>query len=157
MTMTFEELQIIAERALILSERNTQSISRLETSLEETNKSLSRVESVVEETNKSLSRLESVVEETNKSLSRVEAIAESNARAIEATANKLDEKFDQIANAVIRDQDMIRKLDRRYRKQQAEIKGLRLETRRILERWLGEPFPDDPDLNDPDLNDDEPE
>ncbi|MEI6328068.1 MAG: hypothetical protein WCP16_02460 [Pseudanabaena sp. ELA645] len=143
MTMTFEELQIIAERALILSERNTQSISRLETSLEETNKSLSRVEAVVEE--------------TNKSLSRVEAIAESNARAIEATANKLDEKFDQIANAVIRDQDMIRKLDRRYRKQQAEIKGLRLETRRILERWLGEPFPDDPDLNDPDLNDDEPE
>ena len=104
-----------------------------------------------------MSRAEAVLEETNKSLSRAEAIAESNARAIEATANKLDEKFDQIANAVIRDQDMIRKLDRRYRKQQAEIKGLRLETRRILERWLGEPFPDDPDLNDPDLNDDEPE
>jgi septal ring factor EnvC (AmiA/AmiB activator) len=91
--------------------------------------------------------------ETNKALNRVEAIAESNARAIEATANKLNEKFDQIANAVIRDQDMITKLDRRYRKQQAEIKGLRLETRRILERWLGEPFPDDPDLDD----DDEPE
>jgi type I site-specific restriction endonuclease len=111
--MTFEQLQIIAEQALIVSERNTQSISRLE-----------------------------------ESLTRVEAIAESNARAIEATANKLDEKFDQIANAVIRDQDMITKLDRRYRKQQAEIKGLRLETRRILERWLGEPFPDDPDLDD---------
>lgn len=89
--------------------------------------------------------------ETNKSLSRVEAIAESNARAIEATANKLDEKFDQIANAVIRDQDRIRKLDQRYRKQQAEIKGLRLETRRILERWFGEPFPDDPDLDEDDI------
>ena len=88
--------------------------------------------------------------ETNRSLNRVEAIADSNARAIQATANKLDEKFDQIANAVIRDQDRIRKLDQRYRKQQAEIKGLRVETRRILERWLGEPFPDDPDLDEED-------
>ncbi|WP_199301957.1 hypothetical protein [Pseudanabaena cinerea] len=95
------------------------------------------------ETNKALA-------DTNKALNRVEAIAESNARAIQATANKLDEKFDQIANAIIRDQEMITKLDRRYRKQQAEIKGLRLETRRILERWLGEPFPDDPDLDDED-------
>ncbi|MBD2152379.1 hypothetical protein H6F44_19990 [Pseudanabaena sp. FACHB-1277] len=124
MSMTFEQLQIIAEQALILSERNTQSISRLEDSL---------------------TRLESSLVETK-------AIADSNARAIQVTANKLDEKFDQIANAIIRDQDRIRKLDQRYRKQQAEIKGLRLETRRILERWLGEPFPDDPDLED-----DEPE
>lgn len=124
MSMTFEQLQIIAEQAWILSERNTQSISRLEDSL---------------------TRLESSLVETK-------AIADSNARAIQVTANKLDEKFDQIANAIIRDQDRIRKLDQRYRKQQAEIKGLRLETRRILERWLGEPFPDDPDLED-----DEPE
>jgi hypothetical protein len=109
--------------------------------LAETNKALA-------ETNKALSRVEAIVEENSKSITRVEAIVESNARAIQATVNKLDEKFDQIANAVIRDQDMITKLDRRYRKQQAEIKGLRLETRRILERWLGEPFPDDPDLDD---------
>ena len=102
------------------------------------------------ETNKSLNRVESIVEENSRALNRVEAIAESNARAIEATANKLDEKFDQIANAIIRDQDRIRKLDQRYRKQQAEIKGLRVETRRILERWLGERFPDDPDLDDDD-------
>jgi hypothetical protein len=40
------------------------------------------------ETNKSLA-------ETNKSLTRIKAIAESNARAIQAKANKLDEKFDQ--------------------------------------------------------------
>jgi len=86
--------------------------------------------------------------ETNKTLNRLEAIAESNARAIQATANKLDEKFDLISDAILRDQEMIMKLDRRYRKQQAEIKGLRVETRRILERWLGEPFPDDPDLDD---------
>jgi methyl-accepting chemotaxis protein len=86
--------------------------------------------------------------ETNKALNRVEMIAESNARAIQATANKLDEKFDLIGDAVLKNQEMIMKLDRRYRKQQAEIKGLRVETRRILERWLGEPFPEDPDLDD---------
>jgi hypothetical protein len=40
------------------------------------------------ETNKSLA-------ETNKSLTRIKAIAEPNARAIQAKANKLDEKFDQ--------------------------------------------------------------
>jgi septal ring factor EnvC (AmiA/AmiB activator) len=90
--------------------------------------------------------------ETNKSLNRVEAIAESNARAIEATANKLDEKFNQIADAVIRGQDRLERLERRDRRVDKEIRGLRIETRRILERWLGEPFQDDPDLDD-----DEPE
>ena len=125
MSMTFEQLQIIAEQALILSERNTQSISRLETSL---------------------TRLESSLVETK-------AIADSNARAIQATANKLDEKFDQIANAVIRSQDRLERLERRDKRVDKEIRGLRIETRRILERWLGEPFSDDPDLDD----DDEPE
>jgi len=89
-----------------------------------------------------------IVDRTSDNLTRIEAIVESNARAIQATANKLDEKFDLIGEAVLRNQETIMKLDRRYRKQQAEIKGLRLETRRILERWLGEPFPDDPDLED---------
>ena len=117
MSMTFEQLQIIAEQALILSERNTQSISRLESSLAET-----------------------------------KAIADSNARAIQSTANKLDEKFDQIANAVIRGQDRLERLERRDRRVDKEIRGLRIETRRMLERWLGEPFTDDPDLED-----DEPE
>ena len=122
MSMTFEQLQIIAEQAFILSEKNTQSISRLEDSL---------------------TRLESSLVETK-------AIADSNARAIQATANKLDEKFDQIANAVIRSQDRLERLERRDRRINKEIRGLRVETRRILERWLGEPFPDDPDLDDED-------
>jgi septation ring formation regulator EzrA len=122
MSMTFEQLQIIAEQAFILSEKNTQSISRLEDSL---------------------TRLESSLVETK-------AIADSNARAIQATANKLDEKFDQIANAVIRGQDRLERLERRDRRVDKEIRGLRIETRRILERWLGEPFPDDPDLDDED-------
>ncbi len=123
MSMTFEQLQIIAEQALILSERNTQSISRLETSL---------------------TRLESSLVETK-------AIADSNARAIQATANKLDEKFDQIANAVIRSQDRLERLERRDKRVDKEIRGLRIETRRMLERWLGEPFTDDPDLDDDDI------
>lgn len=122
MTITFEQMQEL--------------LTQTATGLAETNKALA-------ETNKALA-------ETNKALNRVEAIAESNARAIEATANKLDEKFDQIANAIMRDQEMIMKLDRRYRKQQAEIKGLRVETRRMLERWLGEPIPDDPELDEDD-------
>jgi hypothetical protein len=79
--------------------------------------------------------------------SYLEAIAKSNARAIQSTANKLDEKFDQIANAVIRRQDRLERLERRDRKVDKEIRGLRIETRRILECWLGEPFPDDPDLD----------
>lgn len=74
MNMTFEQLQeLVSQTAIGLAKTNK--------SLAETNKSLA-------ETNKSLA-------ETNKSLTRVEAIAESNARAIQATANKLDEKFDQ--------------------------------------------------------------
>jgi septal ring factor EnvC (AmiA/AmiB activator) len=124
MSMTFEQLQSLVEQTMI--------------GLAETNKALA-------ETNKALA-------ETNMSLNRVEMIAESNARAIEATANKLDEKFDQIANAVIRSQDRLERLERRDRKVDKEIRGLRIETRRMLERWLGEPFTDDPDLDD-----DEPE
>ena len=118
--MTFEQLQSLVEQTMI--------------GLAETNKALA-------ETNKALA-------ETNSSLNRVEMIAESNARAIEATANKLDEKFDQIANAVIRGQDRLERLERRDRRVDKEIRGLRIETRRMLERWLGEPFTDDPDIDD---------
>jgi len=131
MSMTFEQMQEILS-----------SITQANLGLHERQ---NRIEREISETR-------AIVDRTSDNLTRIEAIVESNARAIQATANKLDEKFDQIANAVIRDQDRIRKLDQRYRKQQAEIKGLRIETRRILERWLGEPFPDDPDLED-----DEPE
>jgi methyl-accepting chemotaxis protein len=122
MSMTFEQLQSLVEQTAI----------------------------GLSETNKTLNRLEAIVEENSTALNRVEAIAESNARAIQATANKLDEKFDQIANAVIRSQDRLERLERRDRRINKEIRGLRVETRRILERWLGEPFPDDPDLDEED-------
>ncbi len=111
-----------------------------------------QLQSLVEQTMIGLAETNKALAETNKSLNRVEMIAESNARAIEAMANKLDEKFDQIANAVIKSQDRLERLERRDRRVDKEIRGLRIETRRMLERWLGEPFPDDPDLDD-----DEPE
>ena len=92
-----------------------------------------------------LERIENILNGLAEKLVRTEAIANSNARAIEANNNALDAKFNQIADAVIRSQDRLERLERRDRRYQAEIRGLRIETRRILERWLGEPFTDDPD------------
>lgn len=92
-----------------------------------------------------LERIENILNGLAEKLDRTEAIANSNARAIEATNNALDAKFNQIADAVIRSQDRLERIERRDRHYQAEIRGLRIETRRILERWLGEPFTDDPD------------
>lgn len=86
-----------------------------------------------------------IVDRTSENLTRIEAIVESNARAIEATNNSLNAKFDQMVTATIKSQDRLERLERRDKKYDREIKGLRIETRRMLERWLGEPFTDDPD------------
>jgi hypothetical protein len=86
-----------------------------------------------------------IVDRTSENLTRIEAIVESNARAIKATNNSLNAKFDQMVTATIRSQDRLERLERRDKKYDREIKGLRIETRRMLERWLGEPFTDDPD------------
>jgi chromosome segregation ATPase len=113
MTMNLEQMQELLANTMLLTQRNSESISRLEQELRETR-----------------------------------SIVDSNARAIQATNNALDTKFNQIADAVIRGQDRLERLERRDRKVDKEIRGLRIETRRILERWLGSPFPDDPDLDD---------
>lgn len=117
MTMTFEQMQEvlsqITQANLGLHERQ----NRIEREMSET-----RV----------------IVDRTSDNLTRIEAIVESNARAIEATNNSLDSKFNQFADAIIRGQDRLERLE-------VEIRGLRIETRRILERWLGEPFTDNPD------------
>ncbi|WP_425217864.1 hypothetical protein [Tumidithrix helvetica] len=60
----------------------------------------------------------------------------------------MDAKFNQLADATIRSQDRSERFERKYQRQQAEIRGLRIETRRMLERFLGEPFPADEDLED---------
>ena len=86
-----------------------------------------------------------IVDRTSENLTRIEAIVESNARAIEATNNSLNAKFDQMVTATIRSQDRLERLERRDKKYDREIKGLRIKTRRMLERWLGKPFTDDPD------------
>lgn len=104
---------------------------------------LERTAVLTERNSEASVRLEQELRETR-------SIVDSNARAIQATNNVLDAKFNQIADAVIGGQDRLERLERRDRKVDKEIRGLRIETRRILERWLGEPFPDDPDLDDDD-------
>ena len=104
---------------------------------------LERTAVLTERNSEAIVRLEQELRETR-------SIVDSNARAIQATNNALDAKFNQIADAVIRGQDRLERLERRDRKIDKEIRGLRIETRRMLERWLGEPFPDDPDLDEDD-------
>jgi chromosome segregation ATPase len=104
---------------------------------------LERTAVLTERNSEAIVRLEQELRETR-------SIVDSNARAIQATNNALDAKFNQIADAVIRGQDRLERLERRDRKVDKEIRGLRIETRRMLEHWLGEPFPDDPDLDDDD-------
>ncbi len=136
MIMTFEQMQAILSQMtqanLGLHERQN------------------RTETLIEETNKSLSRIEAIAEENSKWFTATKTLIDSNARAIEATNNSLNAKFEQIANAVIKGQDRLERLERRDKRVDKEILGLRIETRRILERWLGEPFTDNPDLDDED-------
>ena len=59
----------------------------------------------------------------------------------------LEEKFKKIAESTAKSIEMEKRMEARDRRVDAEIRQLRIETRQILERWLGEPFPDDPDLD----------
>jgi acyl carrier protein phosphodiesterase len=119
MTMTFEQMQEVLS------------------SMTQANLGLYERQNRIE---REMSDTREIVDRTSVNLDRIEAIVESNARAIEATYNSLDAKFTQFADAIIRGQDRLEKLE-------VEIRGLRIETRRILERWLGEPFTDNPDEN----------
>ncbi len=134
MSMTFEQMQAVLS-----------SITQANLGLYERQ---NRTEALIEATNRGLSRVEAIVEENSKWFAETKLLVESNARAIEATNNSLNAKFEQIANATIKSQDRLEKLERRDKRVQAEIRGLRIETRRMLERWLGEAFTDDPDLED---------
>lgn len=64
----------------------------------------------------------------------------------------LEEKFKKIAESTAKSLETSKHMEERDRRIDAEIRQLRIETRWMLERWLGEPFTDDPDLDD-----DEPE
>ena len=124
MTMTFEQMQEVLSQ---MTQANLGLYQRQ-----------NRIEGEHSETRE-------IVDRISESLSRIEAIVESNVRAIQATNNSLNAKFDQMVNATISSQDRLERLERRDKKYDREIKGLRIETRRMLERWLGEPFTDDPD------------
>ncbi len=131
MTMTFEQMQSLMEQTILglaeikeIAAQNTRDIRETRADLRETR---------------------AISEQNTRELTRIEVIVESNARAIEATNNSLNAKFDQMVTATIRSQDRLERLERRDKKYDREIKGLRIETRRMLERWLGEPFTDDPD------------
>jgi chromosome segregation ATPase len=141
MTMTFEQMQEILARTTILTERNAESITRLESS--------------VAQNSIDLRETRAIVEQNARDLRETRAIADSNARAIEATANEtallkeaersLFASQQQLTVAMIGLADTVAECNQRMDRTQAEIRGLRVETRRILERWLGEPFTDDPD------------
>lgn len=62
----------------------------------------------------------------------------------------LEEKFKKIAEFTAKSPEVLKRMEERDRRIDAEIRQLRIETRRMLERWLGEPFTDDPDLDDDD-------
>jgi hypothetical protein len=169
MSMTFEQLQTLIEQTMLGLAETNKSLSRLEESLEETkaisdqnsrdlretriisdqnSRDLRETRIISDQNSRDLRETRIISDQNSRDLRETRAIVDSNARAIEATNNSLDVKFNQIADAVIRGQDRLEKLERRDRRFQAEIRGLRIETRRMLERWLGEPFTDNPDLDD---------
>lgn len=90
---------------------------------------------------------------------QLQALVESNARAIEATANEtailkeaersLFASQERLTIAMIGLADTVAEYNQRMERTQTEIRGLRIETRCILERWLGEPFTDNPDEQTP--------
>jgi|GEM_PF-1561499 len=96
-----------------------------------------------------------IAERNSIDIAATKAIADSNARAIEANANEtallkeaersLFASQERLTVALIGLADTVAECNQRMDKTQSEIRGLRIETRRILERWLGEPFTDDPD------------
>ncbi|MEI6064776.1 MAG: hypothetical protein WCQ26_09310, partial [Pseudanabaena sp. ELA748] len=106
-----------------------------------------------------LDRSESRLERTEATLERTEEIVRSNARAIEANSNDMASlkeaeralfaSQERLTTALIGLSDTMGEVIQRMDRTQAEIRGLRTETRRILERWLGEPFTDDPDTDIP--------
>ena len=124
MSMTFEQLQSLMEQTML---------------------GLAETREIAAQNTRDLRETRAVVDQITLDLRETRAIVDSNARAIEATNSKLDQKFDQIANATIESQDRLQRLERRDKKHDKEIRGLRIETRRMLERWLGEPFTDNPD------------
>ena len=125
--MTFEQIQELLVQTLEITNRNS----------------------------RGLSETRDIADQNTRDIRETRAIADSNARAIEANANEtallkeaersLFASQERLTVAMIGLADTVAEYNQRMDRTQAEIRGLRIETRRILERWLGEPFTDDPD------------
>jgi uncharacterized protein YoxC len=125
---------------------------------------LDRVESILSDiadrldrTESRLERTEAIAESNSRAIEATRDLANSNARSIEANSNDmvslkeaeraLFTSQERLTTALIGLSDTMSEVIKRMDRTQAEIRGLRTETRRILERWLGEPFTDDPDVD----------
>ncbi len=125
---------------------------------------LDRVESILSDiadrldrTESRLERTEAIAESNSRAIEATRDLANSNARSIEANSNDMVSlkeaeralfvSQERLTTALIGLSDTMSEVIQRMDRTQAEIRGLRTETRRILERWLGEPFTDDPDVD----------
>ncbi len=129
MSMTLEQIQELLAQTLEITNRNSRAIAETR----------------------------DIADQNTRDIRETRMIADSNARAIEANANEtallkeaersLFASQERLTIAMIGLADTVAEYNQRMDRTQAEIRGLRIETRRILERWLGEPFTDDPDVD----------
>jgi hypothetical protein len=129
MSMTLEQIQELLAQTLEITNRNSRAIAETR----------------------------DIADQNTRDIRETRMIADSNARAIEANANEtallkeaersLFASQERLTIAMIGLADTVAEYNQRMDRTQTEIRGLRIETRRILERWLGEPFTDDPDVD----------
>jgi chromosome segregation ATPase len=125
--------------------------------LDRTESRLERTEAIAESNSRAIEATRELANSNARSIEATRDLANSNARSIEANSNDmvslkeaqraLFASQERLTTALIGLSDTMSEVIQRMDRTQAEIRGLRTETRRILERWLGEPFTDDPDVD----------
>jgi uncharacterized coiled-coil protein SlyX len=133
----------------------TDRLDRVENILAALTDELKATKEICDQNSIDIAATRAIAERNSIDIAATKAIADSNARAIEANANEtallkeaersLFASQERLTVALIGLADTVAECNQRMDKTQSEIRGLRIETRRILERWLGEPFTDDPD------------
>lgn len=133
----------------------TDRLDRVENILAALTDELKATKEICDQNSIDIAATRAIAERNSIDIAATKAIADSNARAIAANANEtallkeaersLFASQERLTVALIGLADTVAECNQRMDKTQSEIRGLRIETRRILERWLGEPFTDDPD------------
>lgn len=133
----------------------TDRLDRVENILAALTDELKATKEICDQNSIDIAATRAIAERNSIDIAATKAIADSNARAIEANANEtallkeaersLFASQERLTVALIGLADTVAECNQRMDKTQSEIRDLRIETRRILERWLGEPFTDDPD------------